>query len=178
MPDSSRTVLCPPSQPAMYAATTLRVEPSRALSVVVTWSGACSKATSSAFHCTAIPHRRRRSPMMRSLSSWPSMSTKGNGLRLLPMSPSGTRAVRLPSTHMFAPLPRRPSSSARSAPSELIGEHQSGGAASHDQHVRVHTISSLFPHPVGEDPDRVVRDLDQVPVLQRGLGRPVAAEPD
>jgi hypothetical protein len=53
--------------------------------------------------------------MIRSLSSWPSISTKGNGLTLFPMSPSGMRAAHLPSVHMLAALPRRPSSSARSA---------------------------------------------------------------
>src|SRR5882672_4655254 len=38
--------------------------------------------------------------------------------------------------------------------------------------------SSLPPHPVGENADRLVRNLDEVAVLQRRLGRPVAAEPD
>src|SRR5712692_2449778 len=98
---------------------------------------------SSVFHCTAMPQLRRCSPMIRSLSSWPSIRTKGNGLMLFPMSPSGMRAVHFPSAHILAPLLRGPGMpvhdhGAHAAPSELVGEHQSGGAASHDQYVRIH----------------------------------------
>ncbi len=50
--------------------------------------------------------------MTRSLSSCPNASTKGNGLKPCPMSPSGMRADHLPFAHMFAPVARRPRASA------------------------------------------------------------------
>src|SRR5262249_14861781 len=103
MPLRSRTALCAPSHPATQATSVSWMVPSGSLSRAETRSGACARPTSSVFHSTDWPWSRSRSPMIRSLSSWPRMRMNGYGVALRPASPRRTRALLRPPAHTCAP---------------------------------------------------------------------------
>ena len=80
----------------------------------MTWPGSCARPTSSVFHCTDTPRSRKlvaHDPLVVVLAE---DEDERIGRDAFPASPSGTRAILRPCAQMLAPVPRLPSSSARS----------------------------------------------------------------
>ena len=115
MPFSSRTALRAPSHPATHAAVIFRLVPSGCLSVAVTLTGFLLEADQ-----LGVP-LHRHAQVAKLVAHDPFVvvlaedQDEGIGRHVAArLRPAGTRAIFRPCAQMLAPVPRLPSSSARS----------------------------------------------------------------